>query len=46
MVDPVIAGLVFTVAATASVFAIDGLHYLRDQQVITKRLHILARSNW
>jgi hypothetical protein len=46
MVDAAIAVLIFTVAASGIVFAVDRLDYLRGHQVITKRLRILARSDW
>lgn len=46
MADAVVAVLVFAVAASAIVFAVDGLNCLRRQRIISKRLDILARSDW
>jgi len=46
MVETAVAVLISAVAASAIAFTVDGISYLRAQQVITRRLNILARSDW
>jgi hypothetical protein len=46
MVDAAAAVLIFAVATSAIAFIVDALNYLRGQQVISRRLQILSRSDW